>query len=100
MKELKTVSEVIESLSREKILPPFAIKLESVSLVYECGCGENHALNDSHHIASAIPKKFLVMCINSICTFVKVEGSPDEKTFSEWYITAETLHDVRKKLGL
>ena len=100
MKELKTKSDVIESFSREETLPPFAIKLESISLVYECGCGENHALNDSHHIASATPKKFLVMCINSICTFVKVEGSPDEKTFSEWYIAAETLHNVRKEIGI
>jgi hypothetical protein len=37
VRELKTVSEVIESFSREEILPPFSIKLESISLGYECG---------------------------------------------------------------
>lgn len=100
MKELTNKLEVIESFTKEKILPPYTIKSESITLEYGCGCGENHVLKDSYHIASASPKKFFVMCDNSIMTLVKIENSPSEKAFSEWFLSADLLSKVVKELGL
>ena len=81
MKELTNKLEVIESFTKEKILPPYTIKSESITLEYECGCGENHVLKDSYHIASASPKKFFVVCENSIMTLVKIEILQAKKLF-------------------
>ena len=100
LKRLTTRSEVIKSFKKEEILPPYKIKSESITLEYECGCGDKHVLKDSYHIASASPKKFFVICDNLMMTLVKVENSPNEKAFSEWYLSADLLSKVVEELGL
>ncbi len=62
---------------------------------YNCGCGNSHKLNDSYHIASASPKKFILMCNKSICTFVDIQKKGDsELAVPKWFVSAKTLRKM------
>lgn len=101
IREIRTLSDIDEIWLKEKILPPFEIKPDSSDLEYNCGCGDTHKINDSHHMASATPKKYLLFCGKSIATFVAIQKEGDnEIAASQWFVRAKTLRKIVVRLGI
>ena len=83
MKKLKTIEEIQEALASEELHPPQATLSDLMKdKIYECGCGESHAVDKAivgaacrgRSIAhSGVGKGFILVC-NTHTTLVVTEG--------------------------
>ena len=104
MKLLENKEEVILAISESNIEKPHSLTSTNYhdSVVFECGCNENHRANDpSNHIFGiARPVKFCFVCKNQYVTFVQVKGIFNTKATTIWSCKEELFNEAIKTLGL
>lgn len=87
MKILKTDHETNLELAKIKLQSPTAIKTKGYgNLYYECGCGDDHNVNDDEVLkfAAAPIIKLILLCPNNFYTFIKIKGFFKQTCISEW----------------
>lgn len=87
MKILKTDHETNLELAKIKLQSPTAIKTKGYgNLYYECGCGDDHNVNDDKVLkfAAAPIIKLILLCPNNFYTFIKIKGFFKQTCISEW----------------
>ena len=93
MKILKDIHEVIMSISESKLQPKNSLTSTNYpdALVYECGCGDFHQVNDLslEIFAVAMPVKFCFICKNNYVSFVHVKGFFRQEALTIWTCEAE-----------
>lgn len=104
MKLLKNVDEIIKAISEAKLQSPN--KLTSLKyndkVVFECGCGTFHRVNDPSNRVFAIsfPVKFVMDCENGYVTFFQIKGFFKQTVTSFWSAKATNFTKALEKLGL
>ncbi len=105
-KSMKVISSAAE-LEKEvqSVLPPKRFSLNyKDSVVYDCGCGEAHAVNSATLrpsmfgtsitvLGTGFPVKFLFQCSRGYMTFVKMKGvfNPRAETIWTYEVTNEEI---------
>lgn len=104
MKLLKSIDEIISAISESKLQAKN--KLTSTkyndNVVFECGCGSSHRVNDPNNriFAISFPVKFVMDCENGFVTFFQVKGFFKQKVTSIWTAKATDFTKALEKLGL
>ena len=102
MKEIESIDEVLEEMSRDQPMPSGVMDTTGYGpLIFECGCGEYHGVNDPsvEQIASFRPVKILFKC-KSHYTKVRIKGILTQKCISEWTCLNKLLADFVKEKNL
>ena len=87
MKILQIDHEVNLELSKIKLQSPSAVKTKGYgALFYNCGCGEDHNLNDDNilQFAAAPIVKLILLCPKNFYTFIKIKGFFKQTCITEW----------------
>jgi len=102
MKKLNDINEVITAISESKLQPknPLTSTRYADSVIYECGCGDFHQVNDPTLVifAIAMPVKFCFICENKYVSFVHVKGIFSQKASSIWTCEADLFQKALDKL--
>lgn len=84
---LENDTDVNLVLSKIKLQSPTAIKTEGYgNLYYQCGCGNDHNVNDEKVLkfAAAPIVKLVMLCPKNFYTFIKIKGFFKQTCISEW----------------
>ena len=104
MKKLKTKEEVILQISKSKLQAPnkFTSTKYGDKVVFKCGCGKSHRVNDPSNRVFAIstPVKFVIDCKNGYVTFFQVKGFFKQTVTSIWSTKATVFTKALESLGL
>jgi hypothetical protein len=99
--------DLILAISKETLRAP--LKMHSLNYkltLFECGCLENHNLDDPTNSIFAnttkgiLPVRFIIKCCNNFYTLVTISGFFKSKSKSEWSTSKKTLNEGLKVLGL
>ena len=104
MKILKTLEEVILQISKSKLQPPNKLTSTKYSdkVVFKCGCGKSHKVNDPSNrvFAIAVPVKFVIDCEKGYVTFFQVKGFFKQTVTTIWSTKATVFTKALESLGL
>ena len=104
MQVLKNADEIIKAISEAKLKPPN--KMSSLNyndkVVFECGCGSYHRVNDPSNkiFAITLPVKFVLECENGYLTFFQIKGFFKQTVTSFWSAKATNFKKALEKLGM
>ena len=104
MKILATAHDVIEAISASTLQAPNKLTSTGYSdkVVFECGCGKSHKVNDPSNkvFATALPVKFVIDCENGFTTFFQVKGFFATSATSIWSVKSKVFIEALETLGL
>ena len=102
MKSLNNINEIIEVISESKLQPKNRLTSTNYpdAVVYECGCGDFHKVNDLSLVifAVAMPVKFCFICENKYVSFVHVKGFFKQKASTIWTCEADLFQKAMDDL--
>ena len=98
MNEINTVELLIAALDKETIGPPDTMTPSYGALYFDCGCGESHILEETHHFLCAIPIKFFFLCDNNVVTLVRVKGMIFQKSVEEWFCDGKLFEEAMEQV--
>ena len=93
--ELKVWTEL--RIMERELAPKEAMSPDYKNLYYDCGCGEQHICSQTEHILCARPVKFFFVCLNDICTLVRIKGIFRQICEPEWCCDGYAIRSVIEK---
>ena len=96
MEEIKDLKSLEETVDKENWSSYGAASPTYGALTFECGCGNEHVLEETTHVTCAFPVKFLFQCSNGITTLVRVKGIFKQKSYSEWFCKSSLFDKFNK----